>query len=34
MIDWYTITIEALKDLWQGFLMFLPKLKKIFGRDF
>jgi len=26
MIDWYTITIEALKDLWQGFLMFLPKL--------
>jgi len=26
MINWYTITIEALEDLWQGFLMFLPKL--------
>ena len=26
MVDWYTITIEALKDLWQGFVMFLPKL--------
>lgn len=26
MINWYTITIEALKDLWQGFLVFLPKL--------
>jgi len=26
IIDWYIITIGALADLWQGFLIFLPKL--------
>jgi len=26
VIDWYTITLRALGDLWQGFLLFLPKI--------
>jgi len=26
VIDWYTITLRALADLWQGFLLFLPKI--------
>jgi len=24
--DWYTVTLGALKDLWQGFLTFIPEL--------
>ncbi len=26
IIDWYSITVEALKDLWQGFVSFIPAL--------
>ena len=26
MIDWYVITIDALSNLWQGFLAFIPSL--------
>lgn len=26
LVDWYLVTIKALENLWQGFLMFLPKL--------
>jgi len=26
VIDWYEVTLEALKDLWQGFLAFIPNL--------
>lgn len=26
IIDWYTITIDALVNLWQGFLSFIPNL--------
>ena len=26
LIDWYSVTFEALKGLWQAFLMFIPKL--------
>ena len=26
IIDWYTITFEVLGDLWQGFLLLLPKI--------
>lgn len=26
LFDWYAVTITALADLWQGFLIFLPKL--------
>ncbi|MDI6592071.1 MAG: hypothetical protein QME61_04065 [Patescibacteria group bacterium] len=26
VFDWYTITLQALQGLWQGFLTFLPKL--------
>ncbi|MDI6603429.1 MAG: hypothetical protein QME57_05005 [Patescibacteria group bacterium] len=25
-MDWYTITVEILRNLWQGFLEFIPKL--------
>lgn len=26
VIDWYSVTIEALQNLWQGFLAFIPNL--------
>jgi len=26
VLDWYTVTIEALQGLWQAFLMFIPAL--------
>ena len=26
LVDWYSVTFEALKGLWQAFLMFIPKL--------
>jgi len=26
VFDWYSVTLEALQNLWQGFLVFLPKL--------
>lgn len=26
IIDWYLVTLEALRALWQGFLFFLPKI--------
>jgi hypothetical protein len=26
VLDWYTVTIEALQSLWQTFLMFIPSL--------
>ena len=26
IFDWYDLTVEALQDLWQGFLTFTPKL--------
>lgn len=26
VLDWYTVTIEALQKLWQGFLMLLPRI--------
>lgn len=26
IIDWYLVTLEALGSLWQGFLVFLPKI--------
>ncbi|TSC75766.1 MAG: small-conductance mechanosensitive ion channel [Parcubacteria group bacterium Gr01-1014_30] len=26
LLDWYFITVEALSDLWRGFLIFVPKL--------
>jgi len=26
IIDWYSVTAEALRDLWQGFLAFVPSL--------
>ena len=24
--DWYSVTLQALQDLWQGFLTFVPAL--------
>ena len=26
VLDWYVVTVNALLDLWQGFLGFLPEL--------